>query len=80
MTPMITTLQKRRRDRLVITSVLQEVANCPLVDETTFSSPVVSPPDPRIKHLDSSSTHYEYDHDEREITMSVFDACNQIHA
>ena len=61
----------------VIETILQEEASQPPATETEFELPVVSPPAPPPVGTWSPES-YEYDDYAREISMSVFDAENQI--
>ena len=61
----------------VIETILQEEASQPPATETQFELPVVSPPAPPPVGTWSPES-YEYDEYAREISMSVFDAENQI--
>ena len=61
----------------VIETIIQEEASQPPATETDFELPVVSPPAP-LSVGTWSPESYEYDDYAREISMSVFDAENQI--
>ena len=71
--------KRQKPNNPVIETVLQEEALTPSSVETSFELPVVSPPDPRIRPLGTlPPEEYKYVYNEREVSMSVFDAENQI--
>ena len=47
-------------DDVVIASVQQEVAGRPHLEQTKFNLPILSPPDPRIRPLNSPPTTYDH--------------------
>ena len=69
--------KKQKTVNPVIETIIQEEASQPPAIETDFELPVVSHPAPLPVGTWSPET-YEYDNYPREISMSVFDAKNQI--
>ena len=69
--------KRQKTANSVIETILQEEASQPPAAETEFELPVVSPPAPPPVGTWSPES-YEYDDYAREISMSVFDAENQI--
>ena len=61
----------------VIETIIQEEASQPPVLETSFDLPIVSPPAPPLVET-CSPEKYEYEDYAREVSMSAFDAKNQI--
>ena len=70
--------KKQETTNPVIETVIYECATQPPVNETGFELPVVSPSNPRVRPLSSFRPDYDYAYYEREVSMSVFDAENQI--
>ena len=70
--------KKQKTTNPVIETVIQENATQPPLEDTNFELPVVSPPDPRTQPHSSSFSDYDYADYEGEVSMSVFDAKNQI--
>ena len=60
------------------TVIQEEPRQTPLI-ESSFHLPIASHPDPRIRHIGTTLPEkYNYAGYEREVSMSVFDAENQI--
>ena len=71
--------KKQKSANPVIATVIQEEAAQPSVPETYYELQVVSPPAPPPVGTWSPES-YDYEDYTREISLSVFDAENQIHA
>ena len=69
--------KRSRTANPVIEAIIQEEASQPPVVETSFDHPIVSPPAPPPVGT-WSPENYKYEDYAREISMSVFDAENQI--
>ena len=69
--------KKHKTANPVIETIIQEEASQPPATETYFELPVVSPPAPPPVGTLFPESH-EYEDYAREISMSVFDAENQI--
>ena len=73
----VTAPKRSRTTNRVIETIIQEEASQPPVVETSFNLPIVSPPAPPPFGT-WSPENYEYEDYVREMSMSVFDAENQI--
>ena len=69
--------KKRKSTNPVIETIIQEEAAQPPVPDTYYELQVVSPPAPPPVGTWSPES-YEYEDNAREISMSVFDAKNQM--
>ena len=70
---------RRKTNNPVLKTVIQEKALQPPAIKSSFELPVVSPSDPRIRPLGTSPPEeYDYADYEIDVSMSVFDAENQI--
>ena len=69
--------KRSRTANLVIETIIQEEASQPRVVETSFDLPIVRPPAPPPVGT-RSPENYEYEDYAREVSISVFDAENQI--
>ena len=69
--------KRSRTANPAVETIIQEEASQPPVAETSFDLPIVSPPAPPPVET-WFPENYEYEDYAREISLSVFDAENQI--
>ena len=70
--------KKPKTTNPVIETVIQEEATQPPFEDTNFELTAVSPQYPHIQPHSSSPTDFDYANYEREVSVTVFQAENQI--